>query len=584
MGIRTKLFLFALVAIVVMGLASGAYLQKQLRVAYEHRLEGDLEEKALMTAAALSAFESQGSEGDRQHSSESALDDWVDGLAQGAHVRISIIAPGGRVRADSRLDGDALAQVENHRARPEVRSAQQGKVGLSRRYSTTVGKNMIYVAVATAPGAPVVRVAMSTDEVDAAAAQLRVILFAAAGLGLLIASAVGALASYFATRTLRSLVESAQGVSRGGPDRLRYSAADELGVLAGSFNHLADELQNSVVSLREERDRLETILRGTSEGVLALDADRRIRLVNTAAMRLLDLPANIQGLPIVEVSREPGLLSLAEKGINEPFSAELTTGDPQRVLLGSADPLKATGGTVLVLHDVTEMRRLETIRKDFVANVSHELRTPVSVIQANSETLLDGALEDKEARRAFVEAIARNSERLGRLISDLLDLARIEAGSQDINREEVSVQRSVERAFSVMQRHAKEKDISLHIDVEPTMSVFADDKALDQILVNYIENAIKYSQAGASISVTAQMHEDLCRIVVEDDGPGIPMASRERVFERFYRVDPGRSRQVGGTGLGLSIVKHLAQIMGGQVGVHARIPQGSRFWISLPRA
>ncbi len=605
MGIRTKLFLFSLIAIVVMGGASGAYLQNQLRAGYESRLEIQLEEKARMTASAMPLLV-QGDSNSQIH----ALDAWVDKVASGARSRITVIDREGIVLADSLLDGAALIEVENHGARPEIRDAYGGEVGVAWRYSTTASTNMLYVAVSSPQDGPVVRLAMPTHEVDAAADRLRLILLAAAGLGLFFASAVGGLASYFAARTLRAIVESAKGLSKGGHTRVGYSSRDELGVLAGSINTLADELEKNVVSLREERDRMETILRGTSEGVLALDADRRIRLVNSAATRLLNLPPNIEGLPIFEASREPGLLALAEKGTTEAHTAELRTGDPQRVLLGSADPLKATGGTVLVLHDVTEMRRMETIRRDFVANVSHELRTPVSVIQANSETLLDGALDDPRARITFVEAIERNSIRLGRLIADLLDLARIEAGSQDIRREQLCVHDCAEHALLNLQRPARLRSISLTLDVPKDVIVWADDKALEQVLVNYVENAIKYTQDGGTIRIIAFSEENLVgrpakpvsqspsqssfpvhhggafldrvRILVEDDGPGIPEHSLNRVFERFYRVDKGRSQKLGGTGLGLSIVKHLAQIMGGQVGVQNRKPRGSSFWISLP--
>jgi two-component system phosphate regulon sensor histidine kinase PhoR len=236
------------------------------------------------------------------------------------------------------------------------------------------------------------------------------------------------------------------------------------------------------------------------------------------------------------------------------------------------------------MHDVTSLRHMESMRRDLVANVSHELRTPVSIIRANAETLIDGALDDPSQSRTFVQAILRHSERLSNLLSDLLDLSRIEGGAYPLCLEAVSVKIAAQRAADTLQRAAKAKNLLVEVSIAPTLSVLADIQAFDQVLMNLLDNAIKYSFEDGTIDVTAEMRDGRIHVVVSDDGPGIQERHRARVFERFYRVDTGRSRALGGTGLGLSIVKHLVALMNGTVGVDPVEPHGSSFWVSLPAA
>lgn len=615
MGIRTRLYLFVLLVVAVLSVASGLLLQGHVRDRYEEYTRRQLLEKARLTTVVLeSANRGAGFLNDQE------MDALVDELGKSADMRITVIAPDGHVRADSDLDGLTLAGVDNHGQRLEVVRARRDGIGAARRFSTTLGQDLLYIAVAGGPDGSVVRVAHATHEVDQALWQLRLVVVAAAGLGLLLASAVGALASHFAAKTLRSLVERARLIR--GSARGDLEGEDEIGVLAGSLNHLADELDRTVARLGEERDRLETILRGTSEGVMALDADQRIRLINAAAAHLLKLPEGVEGRPVYEVTRDPDLLTLAERGASVSSTLEIVMSEGERIVVGRADPLQATGGTVLVLHDVSEMRRLEKMRREFVANVSHELRTPVSIIRANCETLIEGgAIDNEKARGNFLRAIARNAERLERLVADLLDLARIEAGKQELAPREISPRAIIERVVSLLSRRAEDRGLELIIDASPTLRVYTDEKALDQILGNLIDNAVKYSDKPGRVWIRARVSDKAYQrpqlgevlvdvpvtnaggaknlvtfssddegpenfgqliIAVEDEGPGIPKASRGRVFERFYRVDAGRSRDVGGTGLGLSIVKHLAHLLDGHAGVEPRLPRGTHFFVVVP--
>lgn len=579
MGLKTRLYLFALVAVTMMSIVSSSYLHRTLQVAYEDLLHEALLQKADLIARALVRLDEQSGEKSWD------MDEEVDAFGAMAGARITVISETGRVIADSELDGDELNSVENHGERPEVLAARASGLGQSRRYSTTIGSYMLYVATSRGPDGTVIRVGAPTSAVERALSQLRLVLFIAAGLGLLVAVGVGALASHNATRTLRSLVESARAIGEKGRGRLDYSSKDELGDLAGSVNQLAAELEQKVKWLGEERDRLDTILRGTSEGILALDHDKKVRLVNKGAIELLSLPNDVEGRPIYEVTREPDLLLLTERGSSQTASAEIRTRDSSRILLGRVDPLSATGGAVLVLHDVTEMRRLEKMRREFVANASHELRTPISIIRANAETLLErGGLDNEEFREKFLDAIRRNATRLELLISDLLDLSRIEAERREVHLRSLLVRDVVERVTTLLSRRATESRVSVLIEVGPEESIVADEKALEQILVNLVENAIKYSdQPDGHVWIRTEVTGERMKILVDDEGPGIPEAARTRIFERFYRVDAGRSRELGGTGLGLAIVKHLAQMLGGEVSVTPRSPRGSRFCVDLPR-
>jgi two-component system phosphate regulon sensor histidine kinase PhoR len=251
-------------------------------------------------------------------------------------------------------------------------------------------------------------------------------------------------------------------------------------------------------------------------------------------------------------------------------------------VLARATSLRGRGGVVVVMHDVTELRRLETVRRDFVANVSHELRTPVSVIRANAETLLDGGLEDAGRARGFVESLLRHAERLSGLVSDLLDIARIEAGRVNLDPKPLQLADVILRAAQTVEPNAQRKSIAVRSEVLPDLTIVADVRALEHVVLNLLDNAVKYTPAGGHVVVRARTEGRTVRVEVRDDGPGIEPRHRARIFERFYRVDPGRSRDMGGTGLGLSIVKNLTESMGGRVGVEPASPRGSIFWFTLP--
>ena len=566
-GVRGKLFVASLGLMLALGGALGIYFEGQLRAFLRERVQSDLIGHARVVAEILA---------DQGPSDAQAM---VVRLSKANGYRITLIATDGRVVADSALAASAIAAVPNHGDRPEIIAALAEGQGVAERTSETLNEPLLYAAVR---GEPVVRAATSLQSLKSIMNQLRVGLLGAALLGLAAAAVMSLLSAHFLTRELRKLVQHAKALARGERSTLPWYSTEELGRLAGSFTKLAGQLQETLDALANERYRFSIVLESMSEAVLAVDQSLRITLVNPSCLSILGLEEDPRGQSMTDALELPDLVTLADQGRTGSASGEVQIG--RRVVLARAMPLATSGGTVVVMHDVTEMRRLEIIRKDFVANVSHELRTPVSIVRANAETLLEGALDDPERARYFIEALYRNADRLSRIIADLLDLSQIEAGQYQLAIRGLAVREAFERTIESLLARADSRRIRLEVLLEEDLDVLADRKALDQILSNLVENGIKYTPEGGRIRLHAYRMDDKIRIEVEDDGQGIPQEHWNRIFERFYRVDTGRSRDMGGTGLGLAIVKHLVESMSGTVGVEAGEPAGARFWILLPRS
>nr|WP_255216691.1 ATP-binding protein [Pseudenhygromyxa sp. WMMC2535] len=517
------------------------------------------------------------------------IDPLADRLGEAIDARVTVIAASGRVLGDSKLGLAEIAEVEDHDNRPEVVEAQTDACGLSRRHSETLDTDMLYCAmiVGEGEGEGYVRVATPLQAVDESVARLRVLLVAAGLLAVALAIGVGLLVSRLMYGRLNAMMEAARAMAEGKAGQRLPVSADEFGGLAGSFNRVSEELARTVKELATERDLLEAVLQSMDEAVLAVDVERRIIAVNRSARELLNISRHARGRLLLEVVRIPQLseaLDTALQGESRSIDVSLETSAGVRHLLVRATPRGEGSGAVLVMHDVSEIRRLETVRRDFVANVSHELRTPVSIIQANTETLLSGAIEQPDQARRFLDAVRRNAERLGQLISDLLDISRIEAGKYKIDARPISLGSAARSVNKAVSEACRRRGVMLEVEVDPELRVRADPGALEQVLVNLVENAIKYGPEGGLVELIAIEQGAVVRIEVRDEGPGIAPDHRRRVFERFYRVDPGRSRGMGGTGLGLAIVKNLTEAMGGDVGVDPREPTGSVFWVRLSKA
>jgi two-component system, OmpR family, phosphate regulon sensor histidine kinase PhoR len=383
-------------------------------------------------------------------------------------------------------------------------------------------------------------------------------------------------AGILAARTFGEVVSGVRDIVRGNARRLPIpedTSSDAISDLNTWLNVLAEDVERKSAALELEQGKLLAVLEGMTQGVVGLDGGK-VELMNGAARRMLGVAAPLVGEQLSDYVDAPQLAALLAAHKPEPIEIML----PTKIRALARITAKPSGaGSVLVLEDVSAIRHLETVRRDFVANVSHELRTPVAVIRANAETLLGGAKDDPQIASRLIDGLHRNAERLARLIADLLDLSRLDAGQYRLELSDVSVKAAAEQALTAI----AERGRPLRIEVPDELIVRADRKALDQILVNLLENAVRYTPEGTEVSLHARAHDGKVRIEVRDRGPGIAPAHRDRVFERFYRADPGRVREAGGTGLGLSIVKHLVESMNGDISLETNQPSGCIFVVQL---
>ncbi|MBF0283087.1 MAG: PAS domain-containing protein [Magnetococcales bacterium] len=580
-GLRLKLFLFTLALIFTTDVAVGIYLEVALRGWVTGEIENELVRHARSAAETAQLVE--------EPDSIAAMDRLADRLGQEIEKRVTFIASDGRVLGDSSLEPEEVVRVENHGNRPEVLDAKLKGAGFARRFSSTVRADMLYAAVPFAGrhGLGVARVEVSLARVEDIAWELRLIFLAAGGLGLVVAMLIAGAGAHLLTRALRELLHHARRLSRGVLPVPSTSDGDkdEIAGLADSFQRLTDELDAVMESLALERQRLATVLEEMSEPVIALDRERRITLANRGLQRLLHLVESPVGLSI-DVLFPDGEVSeltsrcLLEEGTHT-LQFDLPGGDGRR-MAAAISCRQRSHGCVMVLHDITEFHRWEEMRRRFVADASHELRNPVCVILANSELLMDG-MEPASDERRLMEAVQRNATRMSRIITDLLDLSRLDAGAPELHLEPLDAMEKVERAFTFVENAARDKNIRL-IAEGNAPPLLADRDAFFRILINLLENAIKYTPAGGRVTARCHVEGEMVLLEVEDNGPGVEPQHRERLFVRFYRVDRGRSREMGGSGLGLAIVKGLAESMGGRVGMRPADPRGSIFWVALPAA
>ena len=406
-------------------------------------------------------------------------------------------------------------------------------------------------------------------------------------IAILVGLAIVAFDRWRVRRALHGLADAIRDIVRDPQQRLRAHDAEPGGVereLARWIDALAEQAAEARAAHVHHSVLLSSVVDGLNQGVIAVNAAHEIELLNDAARRMLGVTSPLVGVPLLEFVRVPELADLIQR--DDAATAEIQLPSGARTLIRVARKWGGDG-RVLLLEDVTQVRRLETVRRDFVANVSHELRTPVAVIRANAETLLAGAKDEPVIATKLMEGLHRNAERLARILADLLDLSRLDAGQYRLELAPVPLRAVAEQSLTAIEPQAAKRGVTVEVAVPEELAVRADAKALDQVLVNLIDNGVKYTRPDGHVWVAARPDGDAgehVRVEVRDDGPGIADKHRERVFERFYRADPSRAREAGGTGLGLSIVKHLVESMGGEVGVEANAPRGSVFWLRLPRA
>jgi two-component system, OmpR family, phosphate regulon sensor histidine kinase PhoR len=526
-------------------------------------------------------------------------DAWARRAGIRTKARVTLIAQDGRVLADSE---EPSAQMENHHDRPEIAAALATGTGQAMRSSRSVNRDLLYYArsVPTAGGGPLVlRLSVPLGEVAHGFTQFRHDFLAIAALSLVLASGIAILWARRIARQLRQMVEFTHGVSHGQmPPRLPIESRDEFGDLAAALNAMAADVKGILQRLEEESHRSRTIMESMVDGLLVLDARGHISLVNPAAEKLLGLEKSAaMGRTALEMLRSHEMDDLLKNAIHQEggSSAEITLVHPRRrILAGTAVAMRdAQGivqGTVLALRDITQLKRLEEMRMEFVLNVSHELRTPLTAIQGYAETLLDGGFADRENAQKFLEIIHRHSERLGRLLNDLLELSNIELEKTPLHLRPVPILEIARQTVTLLTSQAEKRRIHLSTAIpEELPPVLGDRDRLVQILVNLVDNAIKYTPEGGIVTVTARVApaeaqggRGAVELVVTDTGIGIPQKDLPRLTERFYRVDKARSRELGGTGLGLAIVKHLVAAHGGTLSIESKVGEGTQVRVSLP--
>ena len=568
---------FALIAITILIL--DFYLTRNMAQRETASVERQLASEARVLAGELAVAE------------PARLGAWALAAAARAQARTTVIDPSGRVLADSEHDPETM---ENHATRPEVVEALHGRAGYSIRRSATLDRDLCYVAIpATSAGSPaVLRLALPLKELDQAIAGVRWGIFDAS----LVAALAALVMAYFFSRTFTRRIRRLQTFAHSllgarASDTLERDSDDELGALAASLSAASAQLRDLVETLSLESARREAILASMVEGVLAVDNELRVTFCNESFARAVGAEVPVpERLPVLTLARDPTFLDLLSRVIVTHESIK------QRLQLAAADgrafevqaaplALRSRRGAIAILHDITDLERLERIRKDFVANVSHELRTPLTAIRGYAETLLDGALEDQENNRKFLEVIRAHAIRLNNIASDLLVLSELESGQPASAPEPVPIHAALDAAIHTVESEARVRGVIVHVGDLGAWSVVGHRIRLEQAFVNLLDNAVKFNRPGGEVRIeTGRTADGKVRIAIADTGIGIPSEDLPRVFERFYRVDKARSREVGGTGLGLSIVKHVIERMNGSVAVESQLGKGSTFTVLLPPA
>lgn len=527
-------------------------------------------------------------------SSTAELQKTARAMGEACACRVTAIDQNGVVYADSEVADDELYLMDNHALRPEVKEALAGRPAHNSRYSTTRRDTLSYVAIPNLSAgrhSGVLRLAVPLTKVEQHLGVVRTVVFQWTA-GITLASvAIAFLLAVPLSRRIRDMSAVAGALVQGRFEtRLRRIGKDELGRLGEAINFLAEKIQQTVEALSHDKTQLLTVLSNMVEGVVAVDAQGKIAVVNASLCHLFGIeePGAV-GKPLVEVLRHNQLDNLVHAVLSDGQRRveEIQTFSPvEKVFEAHAVPLNQENqlqGVLVVLHDITRLRQLEQVRRDFVANVSHELRTPLASIKGFAETLRMGAVDDREHRGDFLKSIEDHSEQMARLIDDLLDLAAIESGKRAVQREQLSLHEVAQDVVKNLQPLANRRHITLAVTASAEDSLVPGDRLqIRQVLTNLVDNAIKFNRDYGRVDIVLAKENEAFRVSVNDTGVGIPMADLPRVFERFFRVEKARSREMGGTGLGLAIVKHIVEAHGGKVSVHSVEGQGSSFSFALP--
>jgi len=519
-----------------------------------------------------------------------SLNALIEVLHQETKSRITIIKADGTVLADSEKNLREVAQMENHLYRPEIKEALTGRTGIDTRYSPTLKIDMLYAAIPVRDKDDVVgvlRLSLPLESVRNTLQVIRNTILMVLLFALILACLLALLLSSQITGPIDRLVRISHRFSKGDFSRRMIQAPrDEIGDLAALLNDMAQDMEGKIKEIESQNQKLAAIFNSMIEGVIVVDKSGNVVSINRAIENIFNVSKrDVEGKNFLESVRNNELSEIINSAIKrkELVSAEIDLVYPVRKTFQiNALPI-ADSGCLAVIHDITDIRRLETVRSDFIANISHELKTPLTSIKGFVETLLEGGLEDEENNRQFLEIIHNHSQRLNKLVDDLLSLSYLETNLTVLDKENFKLRQQVEEIILGFKSQTKKKKMNIVNDLPSTLTIKADKEKMEHVFINLIDNAIKFNKEKGSIHIYCKDLDTRIKITVEDSGIGIPEKDCPRIFERFYRVDKARSRDLGGTGLGLSIVKHIVELHGGSAGLDSVEGMGSKFWIILPK-
>ena len=583
MGIRSRIFFIVFVLLTISIAITYVVAERDLNNTFKEQTLNELEKKANLLAISVGSL--------TRFDDINAADLFANELGSATNSRVTFIKNDGQVIGDSELDFDEISIIDNHGNRSEVIDALKNGAGWSSRYSSTLNQDLLYFAIqdnedvypnSIRISVPITYIDNITDTLGLSVLLLFVVVF------IVSAIASGVSANYLYSN-IQELANVASNISKGKTisddiDALPTQRDDEFGTVARSISQLSEDLKNQIKIIAKQRDQFGLVLDDLGEGIIVTNKKGKVVFTNEQASVILNtenlFDRNIKEFDI------PALNYLfkrvkSKKRADIEFEIEINRRTTKWVL-GSMNQSKTTGQFILVLHDITQLRQLNSMRRDFISNLSHELRTPVSVIRANSETLLDGALEDKKEAKIFSKAILHNAERLTSMVSDLIDLSRIDYGDLKLNIVEVNLDNFIKSFIDSMKSVMKKKDIYIEYQPRHKKNIMADVQALERVMNNLIDNAFKYSPKGSVIEISTVTNNNHIKINIADEGTGISEIDQEYIFDRFYRTASARASENKGSGLGLAIVKNLINSLNGEVGVSNRPEGGSIFWFTLP--
>ena len=583
MGIRSRIFFIVFVLLTISIAITYVVAERDLNNTFKQQTLNELEKQANLLVISVGNL--------NRFDDINTADLFANELGSASNSRITFIKNDGQVIGDSELDFDEISIIDNHGNRSEVIDALKNGTGWSSRYSSTLNKELLYFAIKDGEDVypNIIRISVPITYIDNITDTLRLsvfLLFLVVFIVSIIASGVSANYLY---SNIQELANVASNISKGKTisddiDALPTQRDDEFGTVARSISQLSEDLKNQIKIIAKQRDQFGLVLDDLGEGIIVTNKKGKVVFTNEQASVILNtenlFDKNIKEFDI------PALNYLFKRVKNKKradieFEIEINRRTTKWVL-GSMNQSKTTGQFILVLHDITQLRQLNSMRRDFISNLSHELRTPVSVIRANSETLLDGALEDKKEAKIFSKAILHNAERLTSMVSDLIDLSRIDYGDLKLNIVEVNLDNFIKSFIDSMKSVMKKKDIYIEYQPRHKKNIMADVQALERAMNNLIDNAFKYSPSGSVIEISTITDNNHIKINVADEGTGISEIDQEYIFDRFYRTASARASENKGSGLGLAIVKNLINSLNGEVGVSNRPEGGSIFWFTLP--